>query len=163
MQLVVCDVDGTLTDGVISVDERGGELKRFSVVDGLGITLLIEAGVDVAFLSARRSSVVRHRADELGVRLCWDGIREKRPHLEAVLEERGLAPSDVCFVGDDLNDIPCLRLVGFPVAVANARPQVKEHAAYVTEASGGHGAVREVAELVLEARGLWKSLLEKYL
>lgn len=163
VQLVVCDVDGTLTDGVIGLDERGEEFKHFSVVDGLGIALLIEAGIDVAFLSARKSGAVRHRAEGLGVSLCWDGVREKRPHLETVLEKRGIDAKNVCFVGDDLNDLPCLRLVGFPVAVANARPEVKEHSVYVTEASGGHGAVREVAELVLEARGLWKPLLEKYL
>jgi len=162
VQFVVCDVDGTLTDGTIQVDTRGEETKSFSVVDGLGIALLLRAGIDVAFLSARPSAVVERRARELGVERCWTGVAQKRPHLERVLEERAIDARNVCYVGDDLNDIACLRFVGFPVAVADARPEVRACAEYTTTARGGHGAVRELAELVLNARGLWKELLETF-
>jgi len=172
VQLIVCDVDGVLTDGVIALDERGEERKRFSVLDGMGITLLRRAGVEVAFLSGRASPVVDARARGLGVHLCWSGVEKKRAHLEAILarsgrkgseiEDRKISLRETCFIGDDVNDLGCLGIVGFPVAVANARPEVRAVAEYTTTAPGGRGAVREIAELILKARGVWDSLLETY-
>ena len=136
VHFVVCDVDGTLTDGVIGINDRGEEFKNFSVVDGMGIRLLMDAGIEVALLSARRCPAVDHRARGLGIRLCQTGISSKKEHLEDLI--RG------------------------PVAVANAHAEVRKRAEYVTSADGGQGAVREVAELVLEARGFLKSVLEKF-
>ena len=163
VKLVVCDVDGTLTDGVIGMNVHGEEFKNFSVLDGMGINWLLRAGIGVAFLSARKSAIVEKRAAELGVENCWSGVSEKLSHLEAFLEKNGLDWKEVCFVGDDLNDLPCLSRAGFGVAVANARPELRERARYTTEARGGNGAVREVAELILKAQDHWKSVLERYL
>ena len=162
VKLVVTDVDGVLTDGTIGLDGRGEEFKVFSVQDGLGARLLEESGIGVGFLSSRDSPVVRLRAKQLGIDLHFSGVEEKKPQLEEILRSRGVESAETCYLGDDLLDIPCLRLVGFPVAVANAREEVKAHAEYVTRLSGGHGAFREVSELVLRARGLWELALERY-
>lgn len=162
VQLVVCDVDGTLTDGVIGINDRGEEFKNFSVVDGMGLRLLMDAGIEVALLSGRHCPAVDHRARGLGIRLCHTGISRKKEHLEDLIRGQELEPSQVCYVGDDVNDLSCLRIVGFPVAVANAHAEVRKLAQYVTRAPGGCGAVREVAEMVLEARGLMESVLEKF-
>ena len=167
-KMVIADVDGVLTDGIIGLNERGEEFKHFSVQDGLGVRLLQKAGIAVGFLSSRESPIVGLRAESLGVRLHFSGVREKRPKLEEILDSARLesgervGAAEVCYIGDDLVDIPCLRIVGFPVAVANARQEVKEHAAYVTKAAGGQGAFREVAELILKAQGLWEPLLETF-
>jgi len=169
VKLVITDVDGVLTDGTIGLDARGAEVKFFSIQDGLGIRLLQLGGIEVAFLSSRPSDVVRARAEELGVKARFSDIRAKRSALESLLDEvRAASPDepleadDVCYIGDDIVDIPCLRRVGFPVAVANARPEVQEAAEYVTRAEGGRGAFREVADLVLRARGRWDSVLEAF-
>lgn len=162
VRVVVTDVDGVLTDGGIGITESGEEIKIFSVQDGLGVDLLRQCGIEVAFLSSRKSRVVEHRARGLGLALHFDGIREKRPQLEEILRRLGIAAQNACYIGDDLLDLPCLRLVGFPVAVANAREEVQRQAAYVTRTRGGQGAFREVAELVIKARGLWDSLLESF-
>lgn len=163
VKLVVTDVDGVLTDGVIGINERGEEFKHFCVLDGLGVVLLRQAGIEVAFLSSRSSPIVRLRAEELSVRLHFSGVRDKRACLEEVLAAERIHPSEVCYVGDDLVDIPCLRLVGFPVAVSDARDDVKRHAELVTQAAGGRGAFRELAEHVLRKRGLWEKVLERFL
>lgn len=162
VQFVVCDVDGTLTDGVIGINDRGEEFKNFSVVDGMGLRLLMDAGIEVAFLSGRHCPAVDHRARGLGVRLCHTGIARKKEHLEDLIRRQDLEPSQVCYIGDDVNDLSCLRIVGFPVAVANAHEEARKLAEYVTSAPGGCGAVREVAEMVLEARGLLGSVLEQF-
>ena len=162
VKLVISDVDGVLTDGVIGLNESGEEFKHFSVRDGMGVTLLHLAGIQVGFLSSRQSPVVKRRAEELGVSIHFSGVKEKRSQLESILRSTGVAARDACYVGDDLFDIPCLRLVGLPVAVADAHPEVKRYAEYTTRVRGGQGAFREVAELVLRARGLWRPLLEKF-
>ena len=172
VRLVVSDVDGVLTDGVIGINDRGEEFKNFSVVDGLGVRLLQKAGIEVAFLSGRASPIVEHRARGLGVRHSWSGVETKRTWLEEVLSRSGTPQSEfpeakillaeTCYVGDDLIDLGCLEAVGFSVAVANARPEVRQVADYVTTARGGEGAFREVADLILRARGIWNSTLETY-
>ena len=162
VQFVVCDVDGSLTDGVFGINDRGEDFKNFSVADGMGLRLLMDAGVEVAFLSGRKCPAVDHRARGLGIRLCQTGISRKKEHLEDLVKGQGLELSQVCYIGDDVNDLSCLRIAGFPVAVANAHAEVKKLAEYVTSAPGGSGAVREVAEMVLEAKGLLGSVLEKF-
>lgn len=162
VQLIVFDVDGVLTDGGINVGSAGDEIKRFHVLDGLGIRLLRFHGVEVGILSGRASPALSHRATEIGIDLVEQGVREKRPRLEAILAERGLSAKALCYVGDDLIDIPCMRLAGFPVAVANAKPEIKKFAAYVTRANSRDGAAREVAEIVLKARKRWEAVLERY-
>jgi len=162
VKLVICDVDGVLTDGRVAIDALGHESKQFSVTDGTGITYLQRSGIEVGFLSGRVSEAVTHRARELGVAIALNGVKEKRPALESILERTGRRPAELCYIGDDLIDIPCLRLAGYPVAVANSHDEVKRIAEYVTVARGGDGAVREVAEVILKAQDLWESIMRRY-
>jgi 3-deoxy-D-manno-octulosonate 8-phosphate phosphatase (KDO 8-P phosphatase) len=163
VRMVVCDIDGVLTDGRVGIGADGREFKVFSVLDGAGIKLLLGAGIEVGFLSGRSSEASLHRARELGVTRVVVGVDEKRPALVEMLRAAGREPRELCYVGDDLVDIPCMLLAGWPVAVANAHPEVVRAARYVTRARGGDGAVREVAEAILKARGAWDAILERYL
>jgi 3-deoxy-D-manno-octulosonate 8-phosphate phosphatase (KDO 8-P phosphatase) len=167
IRLVGLDVDGVLTDGGVYVGLVQGqrvEFKRFDIQDGLGVKLLRQAGIAVALVSGRHSEATTLRAQEIGVdELVQDGTARKLPAFEAILARRQVS-WDVCaFVGDDLADLPLLRRVALPVAVANAVPEAHALARYVTRASGGQGAVREVAEVILRARGVWEDLLAEYL
>lgn len=152
VQLLVMDVDGVLTDGGIYYTERGDEVKRFDVRDGQGLVLLRQAGVLTAVITRRRSEIVERRADELGIVEVHQGATDKRAVLEAVLARRGLSASDAVYVGDDIGDLPAMQLVGFPVAVADAVPPVKRAAAYITTSPPGHGAIRELCDLILAAK-----------
>jgi 3-deoxy-D-manno-octulosonate 8-phosphate phosphatase (KDO 8-P phosphatase) len=166
IRLLGLDVDGVLTDNGIFVGPVDGEvveLKRFDIQDGLGQVLMRCAGLPVVWLSGRHSEATTARARELRVEevLQVAGPR-KLEAFGALLERRGLAWEEAAFVGDDLADLPVLRRVGLPIAVANAVAEVKAAAAYVTTASGGHGAVREAIEALLRARGEWSELLDRY-
>jgi 3-deoxy-D-manno-octulosonate 8-phosphate phosphatase (KDO 8-P phosphatase) len=139
------------------------ELKRFNIQDGLGLILLKTAGLPVVWVSGRSSEATALRAAELRVEeLLQVAGPRKAAAFEQVLGRREIGWDEVAFVGDDLADLPILRRVGLPIAVANAVPEVKQVAAYVTGATGGHGAVREVVELLLRARGQWEDILERY-
>jgi 3-deoxy-D-manno-octulosonate 8-phosphate phosphatase (KDO 8-P phosphatase) len=166
VRLLGLDVDGVLTDNGVYIGPVAGdrvELKRFDIQDGLGLILLRTAGLPVVWVSGRSSEATALRAAELRVE---DVIQVPGPRklaaLGELLERRGIEWSEVAFVGDDLADLPVLRRVGLPIAVANAVPDVKAAAAYVTRAAGGHGAVREIIELLLRARGEWPAILERY-
>ena len=160
IKLFALDVDGTLTDGGVWMDGRGNEWKRFDIQDGMGIVRLRDAGVEIAFLSGRSSVATVQRAAELGVERCINGVLEKLPVLRCIADELGLAPEEVAFVGDDVNDIPCLRWCGLGIAVANARSEVKRNARFITRAAGGFGAVREAAEHVLFLNARKKSAVD---
>lgn len=162
IKLVICDVDGVLTDGAVELDVEGVESKGFSVVDGTGIRLLLSVGLRVGLLSGRRSKVVARRAAELDVTFYHDGVIYKKPKMEEILRSLGLRHAETCYIGDDLIDLPCMRGCGFPVAVADAHPSVKRVAAYITRARGGDGAVRETAELLLRVQGRWEEVLERF-
>jgi 3-deoxy-D-manno-octulosonate 8-phosphate phosphatase (KDO 8-P phosphatase) len=166
MRLVGFDVDGVLTDGGIflgALGAEGFECKRFHVTDGVGVRLLRRAGLAVVFLSARRSPASAARAKELEVdELLEVGPTEKLRALEGVLARRGLALGECAYVGDDLADLPVLGAVGLPIAVANASPEVKAAARYTTTVPGGAGAARQVAELLLQARGEWPEAVSQY-
>jgi 3-deoxy-D-manno-octulosonate 8-phosphate phosphatase (KDO 8-P phosphatase) len=162
VRVVVLDVDGVLTDGAIVLNADGVDTKRFHVLDGTGIHFLRFHGFEVGLLSGRKSPVIEKRARELGVSFFYDGVLDKRPKLLDVLKEKGYRPEELCYVGDDIIDLPCLRLSGFPVAVANARPEVKKVAAYITRCPASQAAVREVAEVLLRAKGRWRDVLERY-
>jgi 3-deoxy-D-manno-octulosonate 8-phosphate phosphatase (KDO 8-P phosphatase) len=166
IRLVGLDVDGVLTDNGIflgPVDGQPVELKRFDIQDGLGHVLMRTAGIPVVWVSGRHSEATSLRARELRVEEVLQ-VRgpEKLEAFGALLERRRIEWADAAFVGDDLADLQVLRRVGLPIAVANAVAEVKAVAAYVTTARGGHGAVREVVELLLKARGRWPELLERY-
>ena len=152
VRLLVMDVDGVLTDGGIYYTERGDELKRFDVRDGQGLVLLRQAGVLTAVITRRRSEIVERRADELGIVEVHQGATDKRAVLESLLTRRGLAASETAYVGDDVGDLPAMQLVGLPIAVADAVAPVKRAAAYTTRAHPGHGAIRELCDLILAAK-----------
>jgi len=155
IKILILDVDGVLTDGRISINDRGEETKSFNVKDGYGIRLLLDAGIDVAIITGRQSKSVEHRARDLGINRIYQGIADKKSICIRLLEEKQLTKDQACFIGDDLPDIPILKIVGLPVAVADAVKEVRETARYITEKNGGNGAVREVCELILKAQGAW--------
>jgi len=164
LKLVGFDVDGVLTDNGVYIGMAGDhpvEFKRFHIQDGLGVRMLRAAGLVVVWASARRSNATELRARELKVdELVQDN--KKLAAFAAVLERRGVDWDESAFVGDDLADIPVLRRVALPIAVANAVPEVLAAARVVTTVPGGQGAVREVAERILKARGEWDTLVSKY-
>jgi 3-deoxy-D-manno-octulosonate 8-phosphate phosphatase (KDO 8-P phosphatase) len=160
LELLVLDVDGVLTEGELILIGEEQEAKRFSFHDGLGLMLLRSAGMKIALMSDRQSAALVRRAVELSVDEVAPVVAgDKEASLEALLVKLGLEPDQVGYVGDDLRDVPPMRRVGLPVAVANARPQVKAQSVYVTRSTGGSGAVREVAEWLLELRGQTESVL----
>jgi len=161
LSMVLLDVDGVLTTGQVIYDDTGREIKVFNVKDGLGIRLLMEAGIRVGIVTGRSSMALKHRCDNLGIELLKDGVRDKAAALASVLEETGIPAEKTAFVGDDLPDLPIMRRIGVPIAVGDAHDQVKQLAVWTTLAKGGCGAVREVSERILKARGAWEPLLQK--
>lgn len=164
IRVVVLDVDGVLTDGglYIGQGEAGAvELKRFNILDGLGIRMLVWAGLRVALVSGRESAASEARARELGIECYQEGSR-KAPVVERILEAAGADWSQLAVVADDLADLPILRRAGLPVAVPDGAVEVRAAAHWVTTRRGGHGAVREFAEALLHARGEWAGLVEAY-
>ena len=166
VRLLGLDVDGVLTDNGIWVGRVAGErveLKRFDIQDGLGHRLLRTAGIPVLWLSGRRSEATTLRAEELQVdELLQVGGPEKLDALGQVLSRRGLEWDEVAYVGDDLADLQVMRRVGLPIAVANAVPEIRAVAVAITRATGGYGAVREIVDALLRARGVWSDMLERY-
>ena len=159
--MLVVDVDGVLTDGAIVYSDQGAELKSFHVRDGSGLKAWTKLGKKAGIITGRRSPLVQRRADELGFCVVVQGAQDKRAAFDRVLHETGVRAEQVCYVGDDLPDLPLLRRAGLAVAVADACPEAIADAHYVTKAGGGRGAVREVIELVLRAQGHWQALVAK--
>ncbi len=159
IRLVVFDVDGTLTDGRLWYGEDGRETKVFHVHDGLGLKRLLANNVQVAIISARISHPVALRAEELDIAHVYQGQGDKHACLGQLVEALALTPDEVAFVGDDLPDLPPMRVAGLAIAVANAHPWVCERAHWRTTLSGGRGAAREVADMILHAQG--KSAAER--
>lgn len=166
IRILALDVDGVLTDNGIWIGPVAGErveLKRFDIQDGLGLRLLRTAGIPVLWLSGRNSEATTLRAEELQVdELLQVAGPEKFDALAKALSRRGLAWEEVAYAGDDLADLQVMRRVGLPIAVANAVPEVRAVAAAITNATGGHGAVREIVDALLQARGVWADMLERY-
>jgi 3-deoxy-D-manno-octulosonate 8-phosphate phosphatase (KDO 8-P phosphatase) len=163
VKAVMLDVDGVLTDGGIYYDPTGREIKRFHVADGLGMELLRHAGIRVVILSGRVAEAITRRAAELRVTDCYQGVRDKKAQIERLRQQWQMKADELLYVGDDLNDLPAFEAVGVRVAVANADAMLKAQAHYVTKATGGNGAVREVCEWLLKARGDWEKAVEAYL
>ncbi len=152
IELVVFDVDGVLTDGRLYFGADGTELKAFHVRDGHGIKLLQEAGIKVAVLSGRRSEAVIRRMDELRVNVYRQGCQHKDRDLMDLLQHFGVAGQATAYLGDDVIDLPAMRLVGLPVAVADAHPGVRAAARWTTTLDGGRGAARELCDLIVDAK-----------
>lgn len=163
IKLVVIDVDGTLTDGGIHIDDHGVETKRFSVRDGPAITMWQAVGHEVALITGRRGMATRHRANELKIRNVFAGNRDKLEPFRQLLADLRMKASQAAVIGDDLADLPIMKLCGYPICVADACAEVQAVAAYKTVLPGGHGAVREALEHLLKAQGRWAEALDKYL
>jgi 3-deoxy-D-manno-octulosonate 8-phosphate phosphatase (KDO 8-P phosphatase) len=162
IELLLVDVDGVLTDGVIALDDLGVETKHFHVRDGSGIALWRKAGKRVAILSGRSAPAVNRRADELGIAPVIQGAAEKGVSFRTLIAELGLDARQVCYVGDDLPDLPVLGAVGLAACPADAAPEVRQAVQLVTDAPGGRGAVREVVETILKHQGTWEALVARY-
>ena len=152
IRLIGFDIDGVFTDGRFYLADDGTELKAFSTQDGFGVRQLLKAGIEVAVISGRRSVAVERRMEELEVRFVEQGCKDKVAAFERIMQTLGVAAKHTAFVGDDVPDLPVLRCAGYAIAVANAVPQVKACCDLTTEHPGGGGAVREVCDMLLEAR-----------
>lgn len=162
VRLVTLDCDGVLTDGRIQLGEDGREFRCFDVKDGFGIRALILTGVRVALISGRESEVVKRRCENLGIENVYQHVMNKRETCEKLIKKYGMDWKEVCFVGDDVNDLTLLGKAGLSVCVADAAEELKERCDYVTSREGGRGAVREIAERILKAQGKWDAIVEKF-
>ena len=163
IKCLICDVDGVLTDGRIYLDNNGNELKGFNVQDGMGLKLLMAAGIEVAVITTSRNAVIDHRMQQLGIVHYSKGQVDKRQAFNELKQRFGFEYEEFAYIGDDLPDLAIIKQVGLGVAVANAISQIKEFASWVTQQPGGHGAVREVCDLILSAQNKQEEALSRYL
>ena len=167
IELLLMDVDGVLTDGKLLLipmpDGSVVEAKAFNVNDGAALAMARRAGLRIGIISGRSSAALTKRAEELKVDFFYHGLgRKKGPALDEIFAKTKLPKDRVCYVGDDVQDIPLFKGVGFPIAVSNASPEVASRASYVTRSAGGQGAIREVVELILRAQGKWDAALAEF-
>src|SRR5262245_45076591 len=162
IRVVIFDVDGVLTDGTLYYTDSGEEMKAFNVHDGHGVRMLKDSGVTPAIISSRTSRCVEARARNLGIELLFQGAADKLVAFGELLRRAAVAPEACAYVGDDLVDLPIMKRCGLAVAVPDAPAPVRKHAHYVTRARGGHGAVRELCEIVLHAQGSLAARIEEY-
>lgn len=162
IELILSDVDGVLTDGSIIFNNAGIETKLFYIRDGLGIKLWKRAGGKFGIVTGRSSHIVNLRATELGIEIVRQGIEQKLAGMKEIMGSLGLRPEQVCYIGDDLPDIPAMKHAGLGVAVADAAAEVQDAADFVTAANGGRGAVRETIELILRSQHRWDDLIQIY-
>ena len=150
IKLIAFDVDGVFTDGRIYISDAGVESKAFHTQDGHGIRQILEAGINVAVISGRKSHAVSMRMKELSIEDVYLGCKNKEATFQALLKKYSIRAMESAFVGDDIPDVKILKVVGLPIAVANARSEVKEIAKYITKNTGGSGAIREITDLLLK-------------
>lgn len=162
IRLLALDVDGVLTDGQLVFDNAGNELKAFSTRDGLGLKALQSVGIDIALITGRASRIVADRAAALGIEHVYQGQDDKLTAYLDLLERTGLSDEAVCYAGDDWIDLPLLLRVGLAVSVPSAGEDVRSRCHWITEREGGHGAVRELCELILDAQGRREEILARY-
>jgi YrbI family 3-deoxy-D-manno-octulosonate 8-phosphate phosphatase len=160
IKLLFLDVDGVLTDGSVTLDSRGEETKTFHIKDGLGIKMLLKAGIEVVLVTGRSSNALAQRAGELGIHLLHQGVAEKGTLCRKIISEMEVHRAQVCCVGDDLPDLAVFALSGLRIAVADAAPEVREAAHVITRNRGGKGAVREVSEWLLKSQGKWAAMVD---
>lgn len=163
IQIVIFDVDGVLTDGTLYLTDSGEEIKAFNSRDGHGMKMLKASGVELAIITARNSHSVKLRAENLNINLLYQGDKNKLKVFESLIIKLGIDMSSCAYVGDDLIDLPVMTRCGLSICVPSAPALVKKHAHYVTNSEGGHGAVREICELIMLAQGTLDTQLEKYL
>lgn len=158
---LILDVDGTMTDGGVYLNDHGMETKKFNIKDGAGILLAQQAGIEPVILTGRESGCVRHRAKELGIRYVFQNVRDKKRFLLEFFERQGIQKEEAAYLGDDLNDLASMKLVGTAVCPRDAAKTVRNHCQYVLEARGGEGAVREFVEMILKERNVLQSCMEE--
>jgi 3-deoxy-D-manno-octulosonate 8-phosphate phosphatase (KDO 8-P phosphatase) len=163
IRLLVMDVDGVLTNGSLIVHSDGSESKCFCTLDGHGIRMWQRTGNTAAILSGRQSEPTAQRAKQLDIQHVFQNAHYKLPVLRELIDQLGLSPNQVAYIGDDLPDMPAMRYAGFAIAVANAVDEVKDCADYITSRTGGCGAVREAIEYILKTTGKWDELMKRYL
>ena len=163
LRLLLLDVDGVLTDGGIIYDDSGAQIKVFDVKDGLGIRLLMLAGIQVGIATGRRSQALIHRCENLGIKLVLDGLSSKADVPETVFRLTGITPEETGYVGDDLMDLPLMKSSGVSFAVADAHEMIRRQADMVASRPGGKGAVREICEIILIARNQWENVISRFL
>ena len=154
VRLLTLDVDGVLTDGGLFIGPNGEEHKRFNSLDGQGLRMALDNGIEIAVITGRSSKAVELRMRDLGIHRIYQGTRHKLAAWKDLLENCAIEPLQAAYVGDDLPDLPLMRRAGFAIAVQNAHRLVKQHCDWVTSQSGGHGAVREVTDFILDSQGL---------
>jgi len=162
IKLLVCDVDGVLTRGEVYLDNADLELKAFNIKDGLGIKLLQRYGIEIAVITGRTSNIVERRMAELDVKHVYQGKKNKIETYQRLLSSLNLSTSQVAYVGDDLPDLPLIRRSALGIAVADAHDFVKQKADWVTVNKGGCGAVRDIADLLLDAKGVLNELHQEF-
>lgn len=162
IRLLALDVDGVLTDGSIIIGQEGELCKHFDARDGMGISLALRHGIQVALITGRHSEIVLHRAMELGISSVYENVIYKGKTLEQASEELDVPLEETAFMGDDLNDLPAFGRAAVTFAPADAAPEVRAHAMLVSDHNGGRGAVRDVIERILKAKGLWRQIVKEY-
>jgi len=155
VRLLILDVDGVLTDGRIIMNDRGEETKHFNAKDGHGLRMLMQAGIEVALISGRRSGAAEFRARDLGITEVHMGVKDKAGVCADLIQRKKLGKAEICCMGDDLPDLPLFERAGIAIAVADAVPEIRAAAAFSAKNRGGKGAVREICEAILKAKGLW--------
>lgn len=163
LRLMAFDVDGVLTDGTLYYTAQGDEMKAFNTLDGHGLKMLAEAGIRLAIITGRSSRAVLLRAQNLGIELLLQGVADKRGAMQALLESQGLSFAEAGYMGDDVVDLPLLCACGFSATVQNGHALVKSRVDYIARAAAGHGAVREVCELILAAQDKLDAAMAPYL
>lgn len=162
IKLIVLDVDGTLTDGKIYYDNNGNEIKSFNVKDGMGIIQALKSGINIAIITARKSSIVEKRSSELGIKYVFQGVHNKVKCLEQLLKDLNLDYRDTIYIGDDINDIGVMEKVRISACPRDSAELVKEKAHFISNYNGGDGAVREIIENVLKSQEKWRKIIENY-
>ncbi|MDN2482152.1 3-deoxy-manno-octulosonate-8-phosphatase KdsC [Vibrio astriarenae] len=153
IKLLICDVDGVFSDGLVYMGNNGEELKTFHTRDGYGVKSLMSAGVEIAIITGRQSQIVENRMSALGIKLIYQGQDDKIKAYQDICSKLDIAPEHTGYIGDDLIDWPVMDKVALKVCVADGHPLLVQRANYVTKIKGGHGAVREVSDLILQAKG----------
>lgn len=163
IKLVIFDVDGVLTAGILSYGNDGIEVKNFHVHDGQGIKLLKQSGVDIGIITTCKSSIVKKRMQDLGIDHLYQGQVDKLPAYEELKQKLNLSDEQIAYVGDDLPDLPMLKRVGLAVTVSNAPKIIQQHTHWITKAKGGKGAAREVCDFIMQAQGTYQTIIDSYL
>ncbi|WP_300389879.1 HAD-IIIA family hydrolase [Fusobacterium sp.] len=163
IKLIILDVDGTLTDGKLYMDDKDNYLKAFDVKDGFAIVQWIKLGGIVAIITGKSSEIVRRRKEELGIQELAQGVSNKVVELNKLIEKYGITKEEIAYIGDDINDLGVMKEVGFSACPKDAVSEVLERVDYISSKNGGNGAVREIFEKIMKENGMWEKVLDRYL